>query len=156
MSRFIKHLSNIAYTIGCLSLYLISLWIIAAAIIEILTDLKNSTFTIYKLLDEVALIVFSIAVIDVSKYLMLEEVLKEHDKSPKEERHSFTKFVIIIITALSLEALVITIELVKKDVTLLIYPILMFVTAMLLIIGLGVYQKLNASAEESSSRRKNQ
>lgn len=155
MDKFIRLLSNFAYSIGCACLYLISLWIIAAAIIGIVVDLRTSAFTIYKLLDEVALIVFSIAVIDVSKYLMIEEVLKEHDRSQKEARHAFTKFVVIIVTALSLEALVITIESVKTDISKLIYPILMFVTATLLIIGLGVYQKLNASSEESSSRRKN-
>ncbi len=156
MNRFIKILSNFAYSVGCACLYLISLWIITAAIIGIVIELKTSTFTVYKLLDEVALIVFSIAVIDVSKYLMIEEVLKEHDRSPREARHAFTKFVVIIITALSLEALVITIESVKTDIRMLIYPICMFLTATLLIIGLGVYQKLNASAEESSSHRKNQ
>ena len=156
MDRFIKVLSNFAYTVGCASLYLISLWIITAAIIGIVIELQTSTFTVYKLLDEVALIVFSIAVIDVSKYLMIEEVLKGHERSPREARHAFTKFVVIIITALSLEALVITIESVKTDVKMLIYPILMFLTATLLIIGLGIYQKLNASSEESNSHQKNQ
>lgn len=155
MNKAIKTLSNFAYSIGCSALYLTSLWIIIAAIIGVVFDLKNSAFTLYKLLDDVALIVFSIAVIDVSKYLMIEEVLKEHDRSPKEARHAFTKFVLIIVTALSLEALVITIESVKTDISKLIYPIFMFLTATLLIIGLGIYQKLNASSEESSSHRKN-
>ena len=115
MDKYIRILSNFAYTVGCACLYLISLWIIAAAIISIVRDLSTSVFTVYKLLDEVALIVFSIAVIDVSKYLIVEEVLKGHDRSPKEARRAFTKFITIIVTALSLEALVITIESVKTD-----------------------------------------
>ena len=150
MDKFIKILSNFAYTIGCLCLYLISLWIITAAIVGIITDLRSDHFTIYKLLDDVALIVFSVAVIDVSKYLMIEEVLKGDDnRSPRDARRAFTKFVIIIITALSLEGLVITIETVKTDVTHLIYPIFLFFTATILMVGLGVYQKLNADSEKN-------
>ncbi len=147
MDKYIRMLSNFAYTVGCACLYLISLWIIAAAIISIVTDLSTSVFTVYKLLDEVALIVFSIAVIDVSKYLIVEEVLKGHDRSPKEARRAFTKFITIIVTALSLEALVITIESVKTDITKLIYPILLFLAATILLVGLGVYQKCNSSSE---------
>jgi len=148
MDKTIRYLSNFAYSIGCISLYLISIWIIVAAIIGIVHDVTNSTFTVYKLLDEVALLVFSVAVIDVSKYLMIEEVLREHDRSPKDARRAFTKFVIIIVTALSLEALVITIETAKTDLTKLLYPILMFLAATIMLIGLGVYQKLNANSEK--------
>ena len=148
MDRFIRILSNFAYTIGCVCLYAISLWIIAAAVLGIIRAAMGPDFTIYKLLDEVALLIFSIAVIDVSKYLMIEEVLKDDDRSPEEARRAFTKFVVIIVTALSLEGLVITIEAVKTDITKLIYPILIFIVATILIIGLGIYQKLNASSEK--------
>ena len=148
MDTFIRYLSNFAYTVGCTCLYLISLWIIGAAIYELIVEMGKDTFTIYKLLDEVALIVFSVAVIDVSKYLMIEEVLKEHDRSPVEARRAFTKFIVIISTALCLEGLVITIETVKTDISLLIYPILMFITVTILIIGLAYYQKCNAESEK--------
>jgi hypothetical protein len=148
MGRFIRILSNFAYSIGCMCLYGISLWIIGAAIIGIIKSASSPNFTIYNLLDEVALLIFSVAVIDVSKYLMIEEVLKDDNRSPKEARRAFTKFVVIIVTALSLEGLVITIEIVKTDITKLIYPILIFITATILIVGLGIYQKLNASSEK--------
>ncbi len=152
MDKFIRFLSNFAYTVGCLCLYLISLWIITAAIIGIIQDITGDAFTIYKLLDDVALIVFSIAVIDVSKYLMTEEVMKDDKRSPKEARRAFTKFVIIIVTALSLEGLVIAIESLKTDLSNLIYPIFLFLTATVLLVGLGIYQKLNASSENQSSK----
>jgi hypothetical protein len=149
MDRIVRILSNFAYTVGCVSLYLISMWIIIVAIIGIIVEIQNTPFIIYKLLDEVALLVFSIAVIDVSKYLMTEEVLREHDRSPRDARRVFTKFVIIIITALCLEGLVITIETAKTDITKLLYPILIFVIATFMMIGLGLYQKLNASSEKN-------
>ena len=149
MDKFVRILSNFAYSIGCICLYAISLWIIAAAVIGIAREVLTASFTVYKLLDEVALLIFSVAVIDVSKYLMIEEVLKDDNRSPKEARRAFTKFVVIIVTALSLEGLVITIETVKTDITNLVYPILIFITATILIVGLGIYQKLNASSEKT-------
>lgn len=144
----INWLSKFAYSIGCLCLYLIALWIFGASVWTIIKEGLGDTFTVYKLLDEVALIVFSIAVIDVSKYLMVEEVLKAIEPPPDEARQAFTRFVIIIVTALSLEGLVLTIETAKTDLSMIIYPILIFFISAILLISLGVYQKLNASSEK--------
>jgi len=98
----------------------------------------------------VGLIVFSIAVIDVGKYLMLEEVLRKGRKSkaPKESRKTLSKFAIIIASALSLEGLVLTIEVAKQDVTKLLYPVSVLVTATIYIVGIGLYQKLSAAGEK--------
>ena len=147
-TQSITTLAKIAYTIGCICLYIISIWIFGAAVWRIIKEILSSDFTVYKLLDEVGLIVFSIAVIDVTKYLMIEEVVKGAERPPREARHAFTKFVIIIVTALSLEGLVLTIETAKTDLTMVIYPIFIFLTVTLLIVSLGVYQKLNASSEK--------
>lgn len=143
----ISILSKIAYSIGCLCLYAIGIWIFGAAVYQIIKDLQLETFSVFNLLDEVGLIIFSIAVIDVAKHLMIEEVIKERERSPKEERHVFSRFVIIITTALSLEGLVLTIETAKTDLERIIYPILLFLIVTLLIIGLGIYQKCSQIAD---------
>ena len=144
----IRALSDFGYIVGCLCLYLIALGIIAMAIYSILSDLSSPDFAVYRLLDEVALIVFSIAVIDVAKYLLIQEVLYDKaNKNYKEMRNALSEFGIIIATALSLEGLVLTIEQAKKDVTNMIYPMALLVTAILFIVAIAVYQKLNADAE---------
>lgn len=148
-------LSNIGYVIGCISLYIISISIIVSAVLGIFQEISEDNFTVYKLLDEVGFIVFSIAVIDVCKYLMVEEVLKKGThRPPEEERRTFSKFVIIIVTAISLEGLVLTIEAVKKDFRLLVYPVTLFLTATIFIIGLGLYQNLNAKSEIRNARKR--
>ena len=147
-TNFVHYLAKFAFTVGSTCLYIISLWIFFAAVWRIVIDVSQEAFTIYKLLDEVALVVFGIAVIDVSTYLMQEEVLKGPKKTPKEERRAFSKFGVIIVTALSLEGLVITIETAKTDLTKMIYPIVLFLSATLLLVGLGIYQKLNSDAEK--------
>ncbi|MCH9613740.1 MAG: hypothetical protein SP1CHLAM54_07490 [Chlamydiia bacterium] len=128
-------------------LYLISLAIIVIAVVNIFKDVSSGAFTVYKLLDEVGLLVFSIAVIDVAKYLMTEEVLREtEERNPVQARKALAKFAVIIATALSLEGLVLTIEMAKVDVTKILYPMSLLVTAILFIVGMGIYQKITADS----------
>lgn len=146
----IQLLANIGYIVGALILFLIAGLIITFSCISIFKDLFSSDSSVYIILDEVGLIVFSIAVIDVGKYLLFEEVIfkRRDERAPKETRHTFTKLVVIIATALSLEGLVLTIEMAKTNIQNIIYPVILLLTATIFIVGLGVYQKLNASAEK--------
>jgi hypothetical protein len=148
-TRTVVKLSNLGYIAACVVLYLIALCILVSAIWSIIADMRSGTYTVYKLLDEVGLIVFSMAVIDVGKYLMLEEVIRksEAELKPAHTRKTLTKLVIIIATALGLEGLVLTIEVAKQDVTKILYPVSVLITAALLIIGIGIYQILNARSE---------
>lgn len=149
-SRAVIQLSNFGYLIACAILYIFAIAILFTSVWSILSDIFSKNYTVYNLLDEVGLIVFSIAVIDVGKYLMLEEVLrKEALEEPSiQSRKTLTKFAIIIASALSLEGLVLTIEVAKQDVTKIFYPVAVLITATLYIVGLGVYQKLSTSAEK--------
>lgn len=148
--KTIVNLSNFGYISGCIVLYLVALCILVSAVWSIINDMYTGEYTVYKLLDEVGLIVFSMAVIDVGKYLMLEEVLrKDSGHKPEQSRKTLTKFAIIIASALSLEGLVLTIEIAKQDITNLLYPVTVLLTASFYIIGIGIYQKLNASAEKA-------
>ena len=148
--RTIITLSNVGYIAGCIVLYLIAICILLSAVWSIIADMRSGTYTVYKLLDEVGLIVFSMAVIDVGKYLMLEEVLRKENsaKAPQQSRRTLTKFAIIIASALSLEGLVLTIEVAKQDITKILYPVSVLITATLYIVGVGIYQKLNSSTEK--------
>ena len=147
--KMIVTLSNIGYIAACIVLYLIALCILVTAVYSIVADMFSGSYTVYKLLDEVGLIVFSMAVIDVGKYLMLEEVIRKGTRTyhPEQTRKTLTKFAIIIASALALEGLVLTIEVAKQDITLIYYPVAVLLTAVLFIIGIGVYQILNARSE---------
>lgn len=152
--RTIVTLSNFGYVAACIVLYLIALCILVSSVFGIIADMRSGDYTVYKLLDEVGLIVFSMAVIDVGKYLMLEEVIRKGKKElhPTQTRKTLTKFAIIIASALALEGLVLTIEVAKQDVTKILYPVSVLITATIFIIGIGVYQILNARSEGKSSR----
>ena len=94
-------------------------------------------------------VIVAIAVFDVAKYLFEDEVRRGNEKrSAAEARRSLTKFLSTIVIALFLEALVVVFKTAREDVTQLIYPTALLVAAVLVLVGLGVFQRLSATVEE--------
>ena len=69
-------------------------------------------------------------------------------RAASETRRSLTRFISTIAIAVFLEALVTVFRVSQEDVAKLLYPTLLFVAAILLVVGLGVYQRLSAEVEE--------
>ena len=135
--------SRAVYVFISLALGIISLAMISYAIFDIWTSLHDKTLLVTALLDAIGLIVIGMAVFDVSKFLLEEEVLDVHlTKTNITQRRTLIKFLIIIIVAILLEALVYLFAAAKKDISLLVYPTFLILAAVLFVIGLGVYQKL--------------
>jgi len=143
-SKYISEkISGTVYSIISLSLGLISLTMIGSALYNIWTSLHEPTLLTNSLLDAVGLIVIGTAVFDVSRFLLEEEVLKVHgEETSIKQRTTLVKFLVIITVAVSLEALVFVFTAAKKDISLLVYPTFLLLTAVMLVIGLGTYQKL--------------
>jgi hypothetical protein len=96
----------------------------------------------------VGYIVIAIAVFEVAKYLVEEEVMRGREmRSPGEARRSLTKFISTISIAVFLEALVTVFRVSHTNVADLIYPAILLLTATAMIIGLGVFQRLSATVE---------
>lgn len=138
-----EKISRPVYGIIGFSLGLISLTMIGSALYDIWISLHEKTLLTKALLDAVGFIVIGTAVFDVSRFLMEEEVFKVHgEETSIKQRVTLIKFLVIIIIAVSLEALVFVFSAAKKDVSLLIYPTFLLFTAVFLVIGLGIYQKM--------------
>ena len=139
---------RVVYGLISFSLGLISLTMMGVAIWGIWISVHEKTLLVTALLDAIGLIVIGMAVFDVSKFLLEEEVFKSNDeKSLAKERGTLLKFLVIISIAVSLEALVFIFDAGKKDISMLIYPTFLLIAAVLLVISLGVYQKLSRGEE---------
>ena len=100
---------------------------------------------VLKLLDGVGLIIIGFAIIETSKFIAEEEILRDKElRSAVESRRSLTKFITIIIIAASLEALVMVFETSRTDVTRSIYPAALFAAVMLALVSLGAFQWLSS------------
>lgn len=136
-------MGRVVYGLSGLSLALISLTMMAVGLWGIWVSVHEKTLLVKALLDAIGLMVVGMAVFDVSKFLLEEEVFHSSGaKSPSKQRETLIKFLVIIAIAVSLEALVFIFDAGKKDSSNLIYPTFLLITAILVVVGLGVYQKL--------------
>jgi hypothetical protein len=102
----------------------------------------------------VGYIVVAMAVFEVAKYIVEEELMHEREmRSAAEARRSLTKFVSTISIAVFLEGLVTVFRVSHTTVSELVYPSLLLVTAVVMILGLGLFQRLSASVEEQVERK---
>ena len=151
LSRLFGYSTTVVYAFTSLALFVVSLVMIGYALWEVWNAIHIADRMINTMLDAVGLIVISIAVFDVSKYLMEEEVFRHQRElsSPREARQTLTKFLVIIIIAVSLEALVFIFGAGSAAIETLIYPTLLLISAVFLMVGLGWYQRLSLETEKT-------
>jgi phage-related holin len=128
---------------------IISLTILGVSLWGIIVSVYEKTIFVTALLDAISLIVIAMAVFDVAKFLLEEEVFKKSDIKPHlKGRITLLKFLVIISIAVSLEALVFIVNAGKNDISTLIYPTtFLLIAAVLLVISLGLYQRLSRGEE---------
>lgn len=143
MKSFSDKMGQFVYGLIGFSLGLISIAMMIVALWDIWVSVHEKTLLVKALLDAIGLIVIGMAVFDVSRFLLEEEVFKRSgEKSPEKQRATLSKFLVIIAIAVSLEALVFIFDAGKKDISNLIYPTFLLIAAVLVVVGLGLYQKL--------------
>lgn len=105
-----------------------------------------------QLLDSVGYTVIAVAVFEVAKYIFEEEVLNPTEmRHAGEARRSMTKFVSTIAIAIFLEALVSIFQASKQtELDQMLYPTILLFVGVALIVGLGTYQRLSATAEKEA------
>lgn len=143
------YISNAFYLFTSMILTLFSLAMIAAAFWQVVTAFRTEGF-VSSILSAIGLMVIAIAVFDVSRFLVEEEILRGQEvRTSRQARGRLTKFITIITLAISLEALVLIFEAGQEHMSLLTYPAMLLLSAIGLVVGLGVYHKLSESSEQS-------
>src|SRR5688572_23598827 len=117
MKRF-EFFNKIIYLAIALVLMLLAVVLVAKGTWTMIIRTVAGESDTFNLLHSVGLIIVSAAVFDVGKFLFEEEVLHDRElRSIREARRSLTKFMAIIIVALSLEALVLVFEMKQGQVS---------------------------------------
>lgn len=151
MIKLHEVISATFYVLASLLFTLFSIALFVYAVVEVWNSLDKGQDVIFVILDSVGLLVVAVAVFDVAKFLMEEQVIRQKEvKTPEESKKQLTKFMTIIVIAVMLEALVIVFEASKTDVTTLIYPTLLLLAGVAIVVGLGFYQKLSTIAQKTT------
>ena len=105
------------------------------------------------LLDSIGYAIIAMAVFDVAKYILEEEVIDPTEmRNAGQARRSMTKFVSTISIAVFLEAIVVVFQTSKgQDISNMMYPTLLLFVGVAMIVGLGSYQRLSVSAERETN-----
>jgi len=141
---------RVLYGIAAVALTGISLTMIGAAVLGVWDAVQAGEPMKKSLLSGIGLVVVSVAVFDVAKYLLEEEVLRDRELgSATEARETMTKFVVIIVIAVSLEALVFILGAASEKLSLLVFPATLLAVSALMITALAVYLRLSSNAERA-------
>lgn len=135
------------------SMAAVSLGLITVSIIHVFDAIGAPDASENALLDAVSSLVISVAILDVAKYVMEEEVLRSRElRRPHEAREAITKFMVIIALVVSIEGIVLVFEHGRSNPELLLYPILLLFVSVVIVVGLGVFQRLSLESERHLKR----
>ena len=154
-SRIIELLSRVAFACASLVLMAMSFGLVIYGGVEVIAGLAKSWADGgAALLAAIGYVVIAVAVFDVAKYFVEEEVIRGREmRNLAEARRSLTKFISTISIAVFIEGLVLVFRVSKDNVVEMLYPTALLVTAILIVVGLGVYQRLSADVEQKVGAR---
>ena len=137
------------YALAALAMAVVSLGLISNSVIHVYEAFTAQDTRENMLLDAVSSLVISVAILDVAKYVMEEEVLRSRElHRPHEARESVTKFMVIIALVVSIEGIVLVFEHGRETPEELLYPVLLLLVSVIIVVGLGVFQRLSLKAEQ--------
>jgi hypothetical protein len=135
---------KIFYSVFSITLALLSLKLIIWAISSLL-ELNLGPKSIF---EGVVLTTLSIAIFDLARTIFEEEILIYKDpRKHSEIRKTMTRFLVSIIIAVSIEALMLVFKFEMMEPNKLLYSLGLFISVGVLIISLGIYVYLGSKAE---------
>jgi len=154
--KIMEGLSRFAFATASLVLMALSFALVVYGVVEVasvgISSWNDAGGTV---LSAIGYVVIAMAVFDLAKYFIEEEVIRGRElREAAEARRSLTKFVSTIAIAVFIEGLVITFQASKDDLPSMLYPTALLLTATLIVVGLGVFQRLSAEVEDKIDKRK--
>jgi hypothetical protein len=149
MQKMMDLLARFGFGTASLVLMALSLALVGFAIAELYgAAAKSWTEFGDAILGAIGYVVIAVAVFDVAKYFIEEEVIRGREmRIASEARRSLTKFISTISIAVFIEGLVTVVRVSKQDVDKMLYPTLLLLTAVVIVVGLGLFLRLSAVAE---------
>jgi uncharacterized membrane protein len=148
MFRVSRIISNVIHLVLSIILAFLSIHLIHYAVGHILNSFRVEN-PVDEIFSAIWLVTVAFAVFDLAIIIFDHIVWTGKRKKLMEFKSSLIKFLIVIITALSIESLVIFFRISKKDVTLLVYPAIAVISICLLVISLAVYIRVGRDQTET-------
>jgi hypothetical protein len=153
IERVFEWFSRLLFVMVALALCALSLSLVISGAWQLVRGALGGAVGIYNLMNGVGLLIVSLAIVDVAKFVVEENVVRERElRSPAEALRSLTKFMTIIIIALSLEGVVGIFEAGReKNFADMVYPTVVAAAAVLALVGLGAFQFLSRRSQREAA-----
>ena len=153
IERGFDWLARLLFIMVALALFALAITLVISGAWQLVRGAFGGEIGIFNLMNGVGLLIVSLAIADVAKFVVEENVVRERElRSPAEALRSLTKFMTIIIIALSLEAVVGIFEAGReKQFDQLVYPAVVMAAAILALVGLGAFQFLSRLSQREAA-----
>jgi hypothetical protein len=153
IERGFEWLSRVLFVGVALALFALAFSLVGSGAWLLVQGAFGGQVGIYGLMNGVGLLIVSLAIADVAKFVVEENVVRERElRSPAEALRSLTKFMTIIIIALSLEGVVGIFEAGReKKFAELVYPSVVVGAAIFALVGLGLFQFLSRRSQREAA-----
>ena len=153
IERGFDWLARLLFVMVALALFALAITLVISGAWQLVRGAFGGEIGIFNLMNGVGLLIVSLAIADVAKFVVEENVVRERElRSPAEALRSLTKFMTIIIIALSLEAVVGIFEAGReKQFDQLVYPAVVMAAAILALVGLGAFQFLSRRSQREAA-----
>lgn len=149
MGTVLARLALVIYGLVTGSLLLMAMLFVGGAWWMVAKAAMGGENVVEVMLRSIGLLVIALAVFDVAKFLWEEEIVRDKElRSATEARRTLTKFMTILVIAVSLEALVFIFDAGKDDVRTVVYPAILLAVVVLMLVGIAAHQRLMRSAEQ--------
>jgi hypothetical protein len=102
-----------------------------------------------RVIEAIGLLAAAVVALQIAQTIAEEELIRAANVSgPTRVRRFLSRFLVVLVVALVVEALVGTFKAVHEDMRLLVYPAALLAASALLLAGWGVFLHFNRSAEE--------
>jgi hypothetical protein len=147
LPSFLEVLSRIVFAAVAIILFGLGLVLAGDAVVLFVRAAMVGKEMTETALSGVGYVVVAMATFEIARHLIEEEVVRGRGRDAGDARRSLTRLISTVAVAIFLEALVVVFHAGKENVPQLIYPTLLLVAATLIVVGLGLYQRLTASVE---------
>lgn len=146
-----EFLSRVIFGAASAILMLLALALVVYGAVEMSAALDKSWHEARDaILTAIGSVVIAVAVFDVAKYFVEEEVIRSRGvRTASQLRRSLTKFISTIVIAVFIEGLVIVFQVNQQAAEKMLYPTVLLMTGILIVVGLGVYQRLSIAVERA-------
>ncbi|MGD9511693.1 MAG: hypothetical protein AB7I59_19400 [Geminicoccaceae bacterium] len=152
--RLLLGVSKLFFAVTALALFLLAASLVAVAVSGTWASLPSPD-SLPKILRSIGLLTIAVAVFEVAKFLLEEEIIRERElRSITDVRLSLTKFFAIVVIVLSLEGIVLVFEVKLEELDRLIYPTALMAVAILALVGLGLFRWLTDPAQANAELRR--